>query len=304
MKKILTILFLNFYAIISFASNSNVVSPQVPDYIIYNNDTVPTYNLLIEKYLQRIKDDKGRLFDLSFRNSIDGTIGVSLNCWRGYQAIYKIQNDSLFVSAIIDCHSLENKNRAPKNYITKLFRDKVKNGKVFIDWYTGNISFPLNSKENKVIRWDGVFERVFLFEKAIKIKNGRILEINDQQNYIDLENGIDRFRRDSISDILFNQIKRYKWTKRNKFDCGEAYTVVIGKNGKITNVLMTDYQTKELIKEYWDSKREYNYCIKSIKKALSDLQFDIVKRKGEPIEEKVYIEIWFKTDGTILNWTR
>lgn len=303
MKKFLTILFLSFYVSNSFTSNSIVTSPQIPDYLIYKNDTIPTYNLLVEKYLQKIKDDKGRLFDLSFRNSINGTVGSSLNCWRGYQAIYKIENDSLFVNAIIDCHSLENKDQIPENYIAKLFGDNVKKGKVFIDWYTGNISFPLKSKDNKVIRWDGVFEKVFLFEKAIKIQKGEILKISDQQNYVDLKNGIDRFKRDSISNILFNHIKNYKWTKLNKFDCGEAYTVIIGENGKITDVVMTDYQTTELIKKYWDTKREYNHCIKSVKKSLSDLQFDIIKRKGEPIKEKIFIEIWFKEDGTIENWT-
>ena len=298
MKRILTIILLSFYV-----SNSFATSPQVPDYLIYKNDTIPTYNLLVEKYLQTRKDDKGRLFDLSFRNSIDGTEGTSSNCWRGYQAIYKIENDSLFVSAIIDCHSLENPTEISKNYIEKLFGEKVKNGKVFVDWYSGNISFPAKRNDNKEIRWDGVFERTFMYETAIKVNNGKAIEISEQQNYIDLINGINRLKRDSISDILFNSIKNYKWTKLDKFDCGERYTVVIGKNGKITDVVMTDYQTEELVKEYWDTKREYNYCVKSVKKALSKLQFDILKRKGEPTEEKVFIEIWFKEDGTIENRT-
>ncbi len=283
--------------------NSFASSPQVPDYLVYKNDTIPTYNLLVEKYLQTRKYDKGRLFDLSFRNSIDGTKGTSLNCWRGYQAIYKIENDSLFVSAIIDCHSLENKEEVPKNYIEKLFGDKVKNGKVFVDWHSGNISFPTKRKDNKQLRWDGVFEVVFMYETAIKIKNGKIIEISNEQNYIDLKNGIDRLERDSISNVLFNLIKEYKWTKLDKFDCGERYTVEIGKNGKVTNVVMTDYKTAEEIEQYWDSKREYKHCIKSVKRALSKLQFDILKRKGEPIEEKVHLEIWFKEDGTIKNWT-
>jgi len=110
-------------------------------------------------------------------------------------------------------------------------------------------------------------------------------------------------KRDSISNILFDHIKNYKWTKKDKFDCGERYTVVIGKNGKISDVIMTDYQTKEQIEEYWDTKREYNFCVKSVEKALSELQFDVLKRKGKPIEEKVFIEIWFNEDGTIENWT-
>ncbi len=294
MKRILTIILLSLYVSNSFAS-----SPQVPDYLIYKNDTIPTYNLLVEQYLQTKKDDKGRLFDLSFRNSIDGTEGTSLNCWRGYQAIYKIENDSLFVSAIIDCHSLEYPDEIPKNYIGKLFGEKVKNGKVFVDWFSGNISFPAKRNDNKELRWDGVFEVIFMYETAIKIKNGKIIEISDQQNYIDLKNGIDRFERDSVYNVLFNKIKSYKWTKLDKFDCSEKYQITIGKKGKVTNVIMPAYQTAEEIEKYWDTKREFNYCIKSLKRALSELQFDILKRKGEPTDESVYLDIWFNEDGTI-----
>jgi len=298
MNRILTILFFSFYVSISFAS-----SPQVSDYLIFKNDTIPTYNLLVERYLQKIKDDKGKLFDLSFRNSIEGTLGTSLNCWRGYQAIYEIKNDSLFVNAIIDCHSLDNKNLIPKNYIKKLFGEKVKNNKVLVDWFSGNISFPTKRTDNKMINWDGVFERIFMYENVIEIKNGEILKISEQQNYVDLKDGIDRLDRENITQAIFDRIKNYNWTKKDKFDCSELYTVTIGQNGKITNVIMTEYQTKELISKFWDTKREYNFCIKSIKNALKGLQFDILKRKGIPIESNVNVEIWFNEDGTIENWS-
>jgi hypothetical protein len=55
---------------------------------------------------QALNPDEEKLFGLSFRTSLEG-IGTSFNCWRGYQAIYKIENDSLFVSSIIDCHSIK-----------------------------------------------------------------------------------------------------------------------------------------------------------------------------------------------------
>lgn len=297
MKWTLTALFATLFL------TESIASPQVPDYIVYRNDTIPAYYLLVEQYLQSRKEDNGRLFNLSFRNSIDGQIGTSLNCWRGYQAIYKIENDSLFVSAIIDCHSLEDGNQTPNNYLKMLFGDKVYNNKVFINWYSGNISFPSKTIDNRILRWDGVFERVFLYETAVKIENGKILDIIDEENYVDLENGIDRMERDSIINILFDHIKNYKWTKLDKFDCGVRYAVVIGKNGKISDVLMTDYQTDELIVEYWDTRREYNFCVNSVRKAVSKLQFDILKRQGKPIDEKVFIEIWFNEDGTIENWT-
>ncbi len=280
-----------------------IASSQVPDYIIYKNDTIPTYSLLVEQYLQTRKDDNGRLFGLSFRYSIDGQLETSFNCWRGYQAIYKIEHDSLFVTAIIDCRSLGNKKQTPNNYIKKIFGDKVKNNRVFVDWYSGNISFPSKVENNSILRWDGVFERIFMYETVLKIDAGKILKISDEQNYTYLKNGIERLKRDSISNILFDKINNYKWTKLNKFDCSEMYTIIIGKNGKIANVKMTEYQTKESIKEFWETKREYNHCIKSIKKALSDVQFDILKRKGEPTEENFFVEIWFNEDGTIENWT-
>jgi len=165
MKWILTILIFILCLQNSFAS-----SPQVPDYLIIKNDTIPTYNLLVEQYLQKIKNDNGRLFDLSFRNSIDGALGSSLNCWRGYQAIYKIENDSLFVTKLIDCHSLQSKATNSNNYLKKLFGDKVKNNKVFIDWFSGNINFPSKRNDNKELRWDGVFERIFMYETVLMIK--------------------------------------------------------------------------------------------------------------------------------------
>ncbi|SMC86307.1 hypothetical protein [Cellulophaga tyrosinoxydans] len=294
MKWILTLLIFSVCSQNSFAS-----SPQVPDYLIYKKDTIPTYNLLVEHYLQKTQDDKGRLFDLSFRNSIDGTLGSSLNCWRGYQAIYKIENDSLFVTELINCHSLKDKTPNPNNYLRELFGDKVKNNKVFIDWFSGNISFPSKRNNNTELRWDGVFERIFLYETILTIGTGKVIQTKDEQNYIDLKNGIERLKQYSTRNTIFDRIKNYKWTKLDKFDCSELYSITIGKDGKVTDVTMTEYQKKESIKEYWDTKREYNHCIKSIQKSLSNLQFDIVKRKGEPIEEKVSIEMWFNKDGTI-----
>jgi hypothetical protein len=251
-----------------------------------------------------METDDGRLFGLSFRSSIDGGFGRSFNCWRGYQAIYTIENDSLFVSDIINCHSIKNFDKeTSKKYLKEVFGEKVQNDKVFIDWFSGVISFPTKFDDNKILRWDGVFERVFLNETVVKIDCGNVLEVSDQQNYDDLKNGIDRLERDSISNIIFDKIKSYKWTNLDKFDCSELYTIVIGVKGKITEVMMTEYQTKESIREFWDTKREYNYCIKSIKKSLSNMQFDILKKKGIPIEEIVFVEIWFNEDGSIENWT-
>lgn len=82
-------------------------SPQMPDYIIYKKDTIPTYNLILEQYLQKQNPHEGKLFGLSFRGSEN--FGVSPNCWRGYQAIYEVIEDKLYLTKIISCGELIDK---------------------------------------------------------------------------------------------------------------------------------------------------------------------------------------------------
>lgn len=276
-------------------------SPQVPDYIIFKNDTIPTYNLIVEQFLQQKEKDNGQLFGLSFRNSVDGSLGTSFNCWRGYQAIYKFENDSLFVIDIINCHSIKNFNKqTSKKFLTEIFGEKIKNNKVFVDWYTGIISFPSKNDKNTMLRWDGVFERIFLYETVIKIENGKVIKISNEENYTDIENGIERLERDSIKNILFDRVKNYSWKKLDKFDCSDKYIITINEDGKVGDIRMA--WSDEEIKEFF-TKREYNHCIKSMKNALSTLQFDIIKRKGIPIREDIILEIWIEENGNIENWS-
>jgi hypothetical protein len=62
------------------------------------------------------------------------------------------------------------------------------------------------------------------------------------------------------------------------------------------------YSDEEIEKYY--EKDEYNFCIKKLYDALKSLKFDIIKDKGRPIAEDVYIEIWVEDNGKIENWTR
>ena len=295
------------FLLLLFLDKQLIASPQVPDYIIYNGDTIPTYNLILEKYLQKKNPNSDKLFGLSFGNLLpledeDFNMGITVNCWRGYQAIYKIDNDSLFLSNIIECQSIRklDKELSNKNLFA-LFGNHVKNDRVFIDWYSGEISFP-QKVQNEIIRWDGVFENIFLFETLIKIDNGRIKSIKAIQNYIDAPNRINRKQNDTISNVLFERIKNHKWKKTDKFFCSERYIVRINKKGKVDNIEID--LPKEERKEFdLFEKREYRYCTSSMKKALRGLKFDIINRRGKAIEEYVYIEIWLEDDGSIENWT-
>lgn len=290
-----------FFFVTTLISYRLSASPQIPDYIIFKGDTIATYNLILEQYLQKIGEaEQGKLFGLSFRD------GASTNCWRGYQAIYKIDNDSLFLVDIIYCGERRNgkiDKAASAQKMRTMFGNKFLNDKVYIDWFTGDISFHLKNPNNKVLRWDGVFYKIFEQETVIKISFGKVLSIADVNNYEDSPRGIDRKDKSKLSDILFNQIKKARWKNTDKFDCSDKYLVTIGEDGKVSKVIMPEYPTQDSIDKYWD-KDEYNYCINNVFKALRNLKFDIIKDKGKPISEDVYFEIWFDNRRKIENWTR
>ena len=157
-------------------ANKVTGSPQSPDLLIYKGDTIGVYNLLLEQYFEQIKkndDVKGKLFGLNFKD------GASLNCWRGYQAIYKIENNSLWLEQITSCNEYfytDSINiEASKKKINGIFGDKVKNGKVLINWFSGNLTIPKPNR--KILRWDGVFHTNFEEEFLIEIKEGIVYNI-------------------------------------------------------------------------------------------------------------------------------
>jgi hypothetical protein len=266
----------------------------MPDYIIYGKDTIATYNLLVEQYLQNYDTTKtDKLFGLSFRN------GSSFNCWRGYQAIYKIENDSLFLTDIINCGELRNGKIDKVKSIEKIkqiFGDKVINERVYINWFDGFINFPLT---NKILRWDGVFYGIFEKEKVVTITKGLVGKIEDVENYVDDPKRIDRRYGAKTSDILFKKLKKANWKNAKDFDCGETYMVTIDENGNVSKVRML--RTQEEIEKYYE-KDEYNFCIDKMFNALKSLKFDIIKDKGKPISEVIYIKIWQKDNGKLENW--
>lgn len=274
-----------------------IASPQVPDYIIYKGDTLPVYNLILEKYFElNNQSDEGSLFGLKFRE------GASTNCWRGYQAIYEIANDSLFLNHIISCGELRFRDSidhaSSKKRLKEIFGSRVVNDRVHINWFSDNISLP----NGDILRWDGVFYTSFEKERLFIVERGVIKDVLEVENYIDAPNRLNRRYEDTISNVMFAALKKLKWKDFDEFDCSEKYLVTIDENGKVQKVTMADYQQKEDIEDFWD-KKEYNYCIRTVSKGLKKLKFDIIKQNGKKVSEDVFIEIWFEDTGQIENWT-
>jgi hypothetical protein len=282
-----------FILIFSFSGYLALASPQMPDYIIYKSDTISTYNLLVERYLQsQLPADSGRLFGFSFRG------GATVNCWRGYQAIYKVENDSLFLVDMIPCGTLRQVRKDTtwgKNRMKDIFGYRLMSGRVFVDWFSGDLNFPLN---RNLLRWDGVFYRIFENERVINIFGGRIVKTEDVSNYIDSRKGINRRYGTKLSDILFKKIKKIKWKKVPDCDCSDKYVITISAVGMVSQVAIAGDD-----KDDADEIQETEVCRNLIFDVLRKLQFDIIKDKGKPITEEVYLEIWIEDNGKTENWT-
>ncbi|MBS1509080.1 MAG: hypothetical protein JSS79_20750 [Bacteroidetes bacterium] len=280
---------------LGFWSSGLLASPQMPDYIIIKGDTIPTYNLLLESYLSKLDTvEAERLFGLAFRD------GASLNCWRGYQAIYLVQGDSLFLAGIIPCGSRRSKNRDQLESLNKMksiFGDAVRQDKVFINWFSGVINYPI---DKSVLRWDGVFYTIYERETVLRIDRGIVTGIKEVHNYEDDPKGIDRRDKQTISAILFKQLKRARWKNSEEFDCSEKYIVTINEEGYVSKVrmLLTDEE-----KQKYHDQEECDFCMNKMLKSLKKLKFDIIKDKGVPISEDIYIEIWMEDNGKLENWT-
>jgi len=279
-------------------------SPQVPDYIIYKGDTTKTYYWMLESYLmkgERYKYDK--LFGLTIQNGTVEELLVATNCWRGYQAIYEIVKDSLFLVDILKCNELDegriNKAASLKK-MEAVFPGKVINHKVFMDWYSGEFSFPIN---DALVRWNGTFFMIFEKERVVNVYAGKVLKISAVKNYVRKKNAIDRRNKEKVPAILFNELKKVKWKNVDTIDCSESYLITVDITGKISGVCMSRYQFSDSIDKYWEIDK-YNYCINTIYNALKSLRFDIIKKRGHAISEDLFIEIWFDSEtGKIENWT-
>jgi len=285
-----------FTLVLTLSLGSSCASPQSPDYIIYGVDTLATYTLILEQYFQmQEKSEPAKLFGLSFRD------GATFNCWRGYQAVYKIDSDSLFLVDIIACGERRTgkiDKAASVRKMKSIFNDKFINGRVYIHWFSGDMKFPLT---DKVLRWDGVFYTIYEKEKVISISQGSVLATEDVENYIHDPRRIDRKDKSKISDILFKKLRKAHWKSKEGFDCSEKYMVTIDENGNVSKVKML-YSEAEM--EKYCEKDEYNFCINKVYDAIKWLKFDIIKDKGKPIPEDIYLEIWVQDNGKLENWTK
>lgn len=131
---------IKLFAIIILLLTFNVkvfATAQVPDLMVIEKDTFLMHTNPLEIYLDSIGN----------RDFPDFTGKNSTACWRGYQAIWRVENDSMFLETIQSCH--RNEDDVDAN-LKKMFGDKCINGRVYATWFTGLIVLPHGKLKNHI----------------------------------------------------------------------------------------------------------------------------------------------------------
>lgn len=251
MKRLIVILSL------SLSYSTAYATPQIGDLLIYKGDTIRVYPFLLDSFLH----NHNTFFEENKSIRLSSTA-----CWRGYQSVFEVRNDSLFLQKIFGAGKQEMD-------IISVFN---KQDNVFLGWYTGTLTNPRNRQIYVHDGWGGYYEYEtdFVFEKGI-LKN-----VSEYHNtikpsvYADLRTNV---LGDFIkSNINYDNIKPISYRMRISVRIDK-----VDENGKITDVSVL----RGFNEEY---DREAVRVVKSIP------QWQVIIRRGELIQIPWNIPVLFE----------
>lgn len=127
---------------------------QIPDRLIYNNDTLSIFANPLEQ-LSNIDSLRKKLFT-------DNNEHWNTACWRGYQAEWTVIDNQLYLTAIFSCNYYEDK---IKSDLQQLFGEKYIDGKVKADWVTAKVLSPQGKQLYYVHSgYESLYEKEVIFE--------------------------------------------------------------------------------------------------------------------------------------------
>ncbi len=270
-----------------FLSQDMKASPQSPDYLIYGTDTFSIYFLPLHHL------DSSTLQTFFVNLDLEASdFYRSVNLWRGYQAYWRLVNDSLF---LVGLKGFDNAGRLfqstfPRNY---------KNGTVFAYWFSDDLAVG----KSKMLKWDGIFARTYFNEELFKFQNGLLMEQVAINNYVHIKNGISRIdeNRPNVIRKIFRQISKLNWTMLSECDCDDRYLITVDEQGKIGDITLIPYTDNTDTAQMEVENNQI--CITEFKRILKKMQFDIVTWNGRPFRENYRLELFYSNKNKLENWT-
>jgi hypothetical protein len=239
---------------------------QRPDYLIVENDSLPILSRISE--LTAYKD----------LVAYYKTPGVSsTNCYVGYYVYLKLQNDSLFLDALVECVTDK-----------KIPLDKLqgKNPR-FYSWFSGEIIlgqgkyYEYSTYEQQLILTikNGLFQ-----SDSVYVDSEKIAEINMRNAIYSSGFAI----ADSLEEHLNNYFSKFTWCTEDEFPiCEESYSFKLTPKGKVRNV--------RFFLEFFPRIAETGYriihpgCVHQLKRSLKDFPFTEYELAQWPIYFTLFI---------------
>jgi hypothetical protein len=156
--------------LLTLAASETLATPQAPDWIIYKGSKYP----LLCNPLESLYENQAR------PKFMTGPGERSSGNQRGYQATWKLDDNRLFLISIAAwiCEPESSKNCRPVE-LEKLFGNKYQHGKVFADWYSGELRLA-NGEVKRFLYSD--YATIFEHEIFIAIKLGQFISVRDVDN--------------------------------------------------------------------------------------------------------------------------
>lgn len=274
MKKVIGILCFLLFAGKAFTAS------QVPDICIIKKDSVQD---TLSVFVFPLED----YFELKGEKNLGGFKNCnSPSCSRGYQAVWLIENDSLFLINIQGCNegmSWCDESALPS--LEKIFGEECINNKVFAYWANGNYRFFLGDEIPHIDK------QLFYTEKQVVLKNGIAKKIKSVQNVKPRKRAFS-VKQTTPEFILYLVQTNLNWralpkTKKDKWYAEMQITIL--KNGKSRLKLITD--TPESFR--LAAEKEYFKSIKNVR-------WYTYKQLGKKTEVTFTVKAYYEKNNQVI----
>ena len=254
---------------------------QVPDIGIFKKDSIQdSLSLFIfplEDYLEKHADeDKLKGF-----NNCE-----SPSCARGYQAVWLIENDSLFIHTIQGCNkqmSWCDESTIPD--LKTIFGEDAPESRFFAHWVNGKYSFFEGEQIPLIDKF------IFEDERLVKCKNGEVESIKHKKNVKKKQKTIG-INNETPKFILYRIHNAFNWRGLPKLKKDKWYaelTITVKNNGKTAIQLLTDTPEDFRIA----AEAEYLRCLKN-------LRWHKYKQQGKKVEVSFKVRAYFERHDQII----
>ncbi len=264
------IFFSTFLLLITSTFNS-FATFQKPDLLIIEKDTFKIYTYPLEQYFHT-KPTREIL-------GLTSCVSFSTACYRGYQAVWKIENGKIYLVAIKPCHINSDCKVQSNADLKTMFGEKFKSGGVLADWYTDSLAIPIGDKlQYTPLGYPTVVDK----EKLIVIANGQIVSVSEFQNIFHNQKRLSRFNYSNWHDTIFELLNtNFNWTKIPKDDDDWSFE----------NVILTVTKDGHSKIDFRDNLEKV--YADEIQKILKILKWEIAARFGKPYESEFRFEVYF-----------